>query len=54
MAFCTTPNEPLEATRTAYNFIAIAYLRICRLTHLPASPLVPALPLAAGRGIHRA
>lgn len=30
--------------RTATNFIAIAYLRLAKLTHLPANPLVPALP----------
>ena len=38
--------------RTATNFIAIAYLRLGKLTHLPASPLIPAIPLAAGRIIH--
>lgn len=30
--------------RTATNFIAIAYLRMSKLTHLPASPMVPAAP----------
>jgi transposase len=30
--------------RTATNFIDIAYLRLGKLTHLPASPFVPALP----------
>jgi transposase len=30
--------------RTATNFIAIAYLRLSKLTHLPASPLVAAMP----------
>lgn len=30
--------------RTARNFIAIAYLRMSRLTHLPASPMAPAAP----------
>jgi transposase len=40
--------------RTATNFIAIAYLRLGKLTHLPASPFIPAIPLAAGRIIHRA
>ena len=39
--------------RTAANFIAIAYLRLGKLTHLPASPFVPALPLSAGLTIHR-
>jgi len=32
--------------RTAANFIA--YLRLSKLTHLPASPFVPASPMAAG------
>jgi transposase len=40
--------------RTATNFIAIAYLRLGKLTHLPTSPFVPAMPLAAGRFTHRA
>ena len=31
--------------RTAANFIAIAYLRMSRLNHLPASPFTPAAPL---------
>ena len=39
--------------RTAANFIAIAYLRLGKLTHLPASPFVPAVPLAAGSIVHR-
>ena len=39
--------------RTAANFIAIAYLRLSKLTHLPISPFVPAIPMAAGRTIHR-
>lgn len=30
--------------RTAKNFIAIAYLRMSKLKHLPSNPLVPALP----------
>lgn len=30
--------------RTASNFIAIAYLRMSKLKHLPSNPLVPALP----------
>jgi transposase len=33
--------------RTATNFIAIAYLRMGKLTHLPASPFVPAMARAA-------
>ena len=30
--------------RTATNFIAIAYLRMSKLKHLPTNPLEPALP----------
>jgi hypothetical protein len=40
--------------RTAANFIAIAYLRLGKLTHLPTSPFVPAMPNSAGVTIHRA
>jgi hypothetical protein len=39
--------------RTAANFIAIAYLRLGKLTHLPASPFVPAMALSAGLTQHR-
>jgi transposase len=39
--------------RTVANFIAIAYLRLGKLTHLPASPFVPATPLSAGVTTHR-
>ena len=39
--------------RTAANFIAIAYLRLGKLTHLPASPFVAATPLSAGISTHR-
>ena len=39
--------------RTAANFIAIAYLRLGKLTHLPASPFVPAVALSAGITTHR-
>lgn len=39
--------------RTAANFIAIAYLRLGKLTHLPTSPFVPAVALAAGLTRHR-
>jgi transposase len=39
--------------RTATNFINIAYLRLSKLTHLPASPFLPAIPLSMGRNIHR-
>ena len=40
--------------RTAANFIAIAYLRLGKLTHLPVSPFAPALPQSAGLTMHRA
>ena len=40
--------------RTAANFIAIAYLRLGKLTHLPASPFVPAAARAAGPAMHAA
>jgi transposase len=39
--------------RTAANFIAIAYLRLGKLTHLPTSPFVPATALSAGVTTHR-
>jgi len=39
--------------RTASNFIAIAYLRMSKLKHLPVNPLQPALPQADGRLLHR-
>ena len=39
--------------RTAANFIAIAYLRLSKLTHLPALPFVPAVSLSAAITIHR-
>jgi len=39
--------------RKAANFIAIAYLRLGKLTHLPASPFVAALPKSAGVSTHR-
>lgn len=38
--------------RTATNFINIAYLRLSKLTHLPASPFVPAMPRSTGRTFH--
>jgi transposase len=38
--------------RTATNFIAIAYLRMSKLKHLPSNPLEPALPKYNGL-IHR-
>jgi len=39
--------------RTAANFIAIAYLRLGKLTHLPVSPFVPATAPSAGVARHR-
>jgi hypothetical protein len=39
--------------RTAAHFIAIAYLRLGKLTRLPSSPFVPAIALSAGGGSHR-
>ena len=38
--------------RTASHFIAIAYLRMSRLKHLPLNPLQPAMPQADG-WVHR-
>ncbi|MBC7701921.1 MAG: ISL3 family transposase, partial [Massilia sp.] len=34
--------------RTVRNFIAIAYLRMAKLKHLPANPFTPASPLDLG------
>jgi transposase len=39
--------------RTSRNFIAIAYLRLSKLKHLPANPFVPAAPRFAGLITHR-
>ena len=38
--------------RDPENFIAIAYLRMSKLKHLPQSPLVPAIPRDYGRYRH--
>ena len=38
--------------RTSKNFIAIAYLRLSKLKHLPANPFVPAAPRWAGLTTH--
>jgi len=38
--------------RTVENFIAIAYLRMSKLKHLPPNPLVPAIPLSIGHTCH--
>lgn len=39
--------------RTAADLIAIANLRLGKLTHLPASPFLPAAPLSVGVTTHR-
>ena len=39
--------------RTAANYIAIAYLRLGKLTHLPTSPFVPAVAPSEGVTTHR-
>lgn len=38
--------------RNAATFITIAYLRMGKLTHLPESPFVPAMPRHAGSTVH--
>jgi transposase len=38
--------------RTVENFIAIAYLRMSKLKHLPAHPMRPAIPLSFGHVTH--
>ena len=38
--------------RTVENFVAIAYLRMSKLKHLPANPFTPAVPLSV-RQFHR-
>jgi len=38
--------------RDVRNFIAIAYLRMSKLKHLPENPLIPAKPYSLGRTIH--
>lgn len=54
-AFVEAMNGLLQQTktaargfRTAENFIAIAYLRMSKLRHLPDNPLVPATPRSLG------
>lgn len=54
-AFVEAMNGLLQQTktaargfRTAENFIAIAYLRMSKLKHLPENPLVPAAPRSLG------
>lgn len=39
--------------RTSANFIAIAYLRLSKLKHLPANPFEHAAPRFAGLTTHR-
>ena len=38
--------------RTVENFIAIAYLRMSKLKHLPANPMRSAIPLSFGHVTH--
>jgi len=38
--------------RDVNNFIAIAYLRMSKLKHLPTSPFLPAIPYELGRTTH--
>ncbi len=42
-----------RAWRAAANFIAIAYLRLGKLTHLPTTPFAPATAQSAGVATHR-
>jgi transposase len=58
-AYVEAMNGLLQKARTAArgfrdpeNFIAIAYLRMSKLKHLPQSPLVPAIPRDYGRYRH--
>ena len=58
-AFVEAMNGLLQQTKTAArgfrkteNFIAIAYLRMSKLKHLPANPLIPAMPRSLGQYIH--
>lgn len=59
-AYVEAMNGLLQQTKTAArgfrtmeNFIAIAYLRMSKLKHLPANPFVPAVPLSFGCIRHR-
>jgi len=59
-AFVEAMNGMLQQTKTAArgfrtteNFIAIAYLRMSKLKHLPDNPLVPAVPRSLGCYVHR-
>lgn len=58
-AFVEAMNGLLQQTKTAArgfrkteNFIAIAYLRMSKLKHLPANPLIPAAPRSLGHYVH--
>ncbi len=58
-AYVEAMNGLLQQTKTAArgfrnieNFIAIAYLRMSRLKHLPQNPLLPAIPRDYGRYRH--
>ena len=58
-AFVEAMNGLLQQTKTAArgfrdtnNFIAIAYLRMSKLKHLPDNPLVPAAPRSLGCYVH--
>ena len=58
-AYVEAMNGQLQQTKTAArgfrnldNFIAIAYLRMSKLEHLPKNPMVPAIPREYGRYRH--
>ena len=58
-AYVEAMNGRLQQTKTAArgfrnldNFIAIAYLRMSKLEHLPKNPMVPAIPREYGRYRH--
>ena len=58
-AYVEAMNGLLQKAKTAArgfrdpeNFIAIAYLRMSKLEHLPQSPLVPAIPRDYGHYRH--
>ncbi|SEF78809.1 transposase, partial [Thauera chlorobenzoica] len=58
-AYVEAMNGLLQKAKTAArgfrdpeNFIAIAYLRMSKLEHLPKNPLVPAIPRDYGRYRH--
>ena len=58
-AYVEAMNGLLQQVKTAArgfrdvtNFIAVAYLRMSKLKHLPINPLVPAIPRNYGRTFH--